>query len=108
VSSNKEKVTRPTHPLTPPHTDSSWHALDVQAVLSELDSDPKGGLSTEEAARRLEQYGPNTLVSVGQVPWYRVLLRQFIDVLIIPYSRFLTRHSLLLLEVVTLTMLNFL
>jgi Ca2+-transporting ATPase len=79
VSSNKEKVTQP----TPPLTHSSWHALDVQAVLSELGSDPKGGLSTEEAARRLGQYGPNTLVSVGQVPWYRVLLRQFIDILIV-------------------------
>ena len=83
MSSNEEKVKQPTHPLIHPPTHSPWHALDVQAVLSELDSDSKGGLSTEEAARRLGQYGPNTLVSVGQVPWYRVLLRQFIDVLII-------------------------
>ncbi len=83
MSSNEEKVTQPTHPLTPPPTHSSWHALDVQAVLSELDSDSKGGLSTEEAGHRLGQYGPNTLVSVGQVPWYRILFRQFIDILIV-------------------------
>ncbi|MFC1712921.1 cation-translocating P-type ATPase [Candidatus Poribacteria bacterium] len=62
---------------------SLWHTLDVQEVLSRLDADQEQGLSSEEAARRLQQHGPNAFESVGRVPWYRVLLRQFTDALII-------------------------
>ena len=60
-----------------------WHTLDVQEVISRLNTKPEKGLSREEAARRLQQHGPNAFESVGRVPWYRVLLRQFTDVLII-------------------------
>ena len=61
----------------------SWHALAVQEVLSQLNVDPKHGLSKEEAMRRLQQYGPNAFEVVGRTPWYRVLFRQFTDALII-------------------------
>ena len=60
-----------------------WHELDVEAVLSGLETHPEQGLSSGEAASRLQRYGPNTLTAVGQVPWYRVLFRQFTDALII-------------------------
>ncbi len=62
---------------------SLWHTLDVQEVLSRLSADSEHGLDKEEAARRLQKYGPNAFESVGRVPWYRVLLRQFTDTLII-------------------------
>ena len=35
------------------------------------------------SAQRLQQYGANTLQTVNRVPWYVVLVRQFIDVLIL-------------------------
>lgn len=40
---------------------SVWHALDIEKVLAELESDRSNGLSAQEAAQRLEQYGPNEL-----------------------------------------------
>lgn len=60
-----------------------WHTLDVQETTSRLNSDPKQGLTSEEAAKRLQQYGPNAFETVGHTAWYRVLFRQFTDVLII-------------------------
>jgi len=53
----------------------AWHAFDVKAVIENLQTDPHAGLSTAEATRRLEQYGPNTLKTVGKVPWYVVFAR---------------------------------
>ncbi len=60
-----------------------WHAKPVQAVLQMLKTDPKTGLSQAEADRRLGIYGPNRIEAVRKEKWYRILLRQFIDVLIL-------------------------
>ncbi|MDG4554955.1 MAG: cation-transporting P-type ATPase [Candidatus Competibacter sp.] len=58
-----------------------WHALAPDRVLRELDTAP-GGLSEEEAARRLELYGPNRLrPPQRRGPLVRFLL-QFHNVLI--------------------------
>lgn len=38
-----------------------WHALEVDKVLENLNSDRKTGLTGQEAAQRLAQYGPNEL-----------------------------------------------
>ena len=52
-----------------------WHALAGDAVMAELETD-SGGLTTEEAARRLLEYGPNSLTrNGGDGPW-RILWRQ--------------------------------
>ena len=60
---------------------ASWHAMPAEAVLSELESDA-GGLGDDEAARRLERYGPNTLPSGGGNEALKILLRQIRDPLI--------------------------
>jgi len=60
-----------------------WHSLDVQDVLSRLNVQTKQGLNADEAIRRIQQYGQNVFETAGTVPWYKVLLRQFMDVLII-------------------------
>jgi Ca2+-transporting ATPase len=60
-----------------------WHALDVKAVIEGLHTDPHTGLSKAEAARRLEQYGPNTLQTMERIPWYVVFGRQFLNGLIL-------------------------
>jgi hypothetical protein len=40
-----------------PKTACAWHALNVDADIAELQTEP-GGLSEPEARRRLETYGP--------------------------------------------------
>ena len=50
---------------------TDWHAREFAAVFSALESSPRG-ISTDEAASRLELYGPNQLL---QPPKQNVLLR---------------------------------
>lgn len=57
--------------------------MEPAAVADELGTDPTGGLSEAEAARRFDRYGPNVLEASGRTPWYVVLGRQFLDVLIV-------------------------
>lgn len=54
--------------------------MDISILLLSQLSD---GLSTQEAADRLQECGANALLATDKVPWYMVLLaRHFIDVLI--------------------------
>ncbi len=63
-------------------TNKMWHVRAVEAVTASLNTHRSRGLSSEEASRRLQEHGPNTLVVTGKVPWYIVFGRQFFDVLI--------------------------
>lgn len=56
---------------------------DSSEVAQRLGTDPLHGLSTQEAARRLAQDGPNALQSAPPVPAWRRLLAQFRDPLLI-------------------------
>ena len=60
-----------------------WHCVDADDVIQSMDTDVASGLSVEEAARRLQDAGPNVFKSTDEARWYRVLGRQFIDVLIL-------------------------
>ena len=74
----KQQETSPTEkPETP-----AWHSLDAEAAITRLRTDSRHGLSAEDAERRLQQHGLNTLESGRKVHWYTVLARQFADVLI--------------------------
>jgi P-type Ca2+ transporter type 2C len=42
------------------HQDQAWHALSDEDVLQEVESSTEG-LTEDEAARRLEEFGPNAL-----------------------------------------------
>ena len=55
----------------------------AQAAVDALTSDAERGLSSAEARARLEQYGPNELQSQPAPPWWRRLLEQFQDTLVI-------------------------
>jgi Ca2+-transporting ATPase len=57
--------------------------MTLELAGGELDTDLESGLTGEEAERRLERYGPNALEAGGRTPWYVVLGRQFVDVLIV-------------------------
>src|SRR5256886_8398712 len=59
-----------------------WHSLPADAVLRRLDASPLG-LDSQEAARRLARFGPNELVQTARVSPLRILLSQFVDVLVI-------------------------
>jgi len=59
-----------------------WHALPVEEVFARLKSQPDG-LSSEEAARRLAEYGPNELRAKEGISAWKLLLEQFSNVLII-------------------------
>ncbi len=67
----------------PDSTSIVAHREPAEAVVAALASDPKHGLSSAEARRRLEQYGPNELKSAPETPWWRRLLEQFQNVLVV-------------------------
>ena len=51
--------------------------------MANLRSDAARGLDGAEAKRRLEQYGPNQLKSAPETPWWKRLLEQFENFLVI-------------------------
>ena len=58
------------------------HARSVSSVAEALVTDPVVGLSTEEAARRLAQEGPNELARPTRPAYSRLALRQLADPLV--------------------------
>jgi Ca2+-transporting ATPase len=59
-----------------------WHTMAAADVLKELEVSSQG-LSREEAARRLERYGPNVLKEEKPISPWAILLGQFKNFLII-------------------------
>jgi Ca2+-transporting ATPase len=62
---------------------SMSHRQAADAVIAALGSDTARGLSQAEAGRRLERYGSNQLKSAPETPWWRRLLEQFQNFLVI-------------------------
>jgi Ca2+-transporting ATPase len=60
----------------------AWHTQTVEETLARLKSGPRG-LSSDEAAKRLEEVGPNELQAKSRVSPWTILLEQFQNVLII-------------------------
>lgn len=59
-----------------------WHSLTVEQTFDNLKSSPNG-LTAAEAAKRLNDFGPNELQASGRVSPFAILLEQFKNVLII-------------------------
>jgi Ca2+-transporting ATPase len=59
-----------------------WHSLTVEESLERLESGPRG-LTSDEAAQRLEKFGPNELQAAAHVSPWAILLEQFKNILII-------------------------
>jgi Ca2+-transporting ATPase len=59
------------------------HTKPADAVVQEIGSNATRGLNRAEAKRRLEQYGPNELKSAPEMPWWKRLIEQFQNVLVI-------------------------
>ncbi|HSQ17228.1 MAG TPA: cation-translocating P-type ATPase [Anaerolineales bacterium] len=74
-------------PIEPPL--ESWHALDADRILNELATPAEYGLSAEEAARRLVQYGPNQLAEAPGTTFLQMLwdqLNNFVVIMLIVAS----------------------
>jgi Ca2+-transporting ATPase len=57
--------------------EARWHHLETAEVTRLLDSDLRQGLSSDEAARRLKRFGPNTVSSREGIPEWKRFLFQF-------------------------------
>jgi Ca2+-transporting ATPase len=60
-----------------------WHALTSEETIHQLATPPDIGLTSEEAARRLEAYGPNQLTEAPGVTFWQMLFDQFNNFVVI-------------------------
>jgi P-type Ca2+ transporter type 2C len=60
-----------------------WHRLQAAEVLQELGSSAEKGLTADEAARRLREYGANELKRAHRVSAWEVFAAQFKNLLIV-------------------------
>lgn len=70
-----------THPTATTPVNTVHYQQTVDQVLTTLGSDPRHGLGSEEARRRLQRYGRNELPAPPAVPAWRRFLAQFQDTL---------------------------
>ncbi len=61
---------------------AEWYKRTVEETIDELKGSPEG-LSADEAQKRLAEYGPNELEEKGTRSWYRILLEQFAQTMVI-------------------------
>ncbi len=76
------------HQAIPPSPQSAlnhspWHVLSSGEVATHFAVDPDTGLTTEEAARRIAQYGLNEIRERPPRPLWRMFLDQFTDFMIL-------------------------
>src|SRR3954462_15825407 len=57
----------------------TWHVLTREGATHELQVEPERGLSSEEAAKRLQQYGPNRFAEAKTESRWHAFLRQYRD-----------------------------
>jgi Ca2+-transporting ATPase len=60
----------------------AWWNLSASETAEKLQTGP-GGLTSEESARRLQQYGPNELVETARTSALKIFLRQFLSLMVI-------------------------
>jgi Ca2+-transporting ATPase len=90
--------------------ESPYYELPGEQVAASLQVDPRRGLTSPEAATRLEQYGPNKFAEAKAEPRWRAFVRQYYDPMqivllvagvasIVPLAQYGTGIVLLLLTV---------
>ena len=62
---------------------AEWYQKEITEILKELNTDTVKGLSSNEAARRLTEVGPNELQAEDGISPWTILFEQFKNVLII-------------------------
>ncbi|CAM3409389.1 cation-translocating P-type ATPase [Halomonas lysinitropha] len=61
---------------------AEWHALSTEEALKRLDSSAEG-LDSREADDRLAEHGPNKLKQAESRPWWKRLMEQFNNILML-------------------------
>src|SRR3954466_16339044 len=56
-----------------------WHVLSLEGAVRELGVEPERGLTSEEAAQRVERYGPNKFTEAKAESRWHAFLRQYQD-----------------------------
>ena len=64
------------------NSNTQWHTLSTDDVLSRLQATPEG-LTKDEAVRRLAEHGLNELTAAHRISPWKLLFEQFKNVLII-------------------------
>jgi len=59
-----------------------WSALKIEQVIRDLKTDKSKGLSSQEATRRFEQWGPNQILKQKRASWLSIFISQFKSTLI--------------------------
>src|SRR3954466_5493132 len=57
----------------------AWHLLSRKSAVDELHVEPEQGLTSAEAAERLQRYGPNKFAEAESEPRFHAFLRQYRD-----------------------------
>ena len=78
-----KSLTDVTPPTSEKQTDLCWHALHSEEVLSTLKTSLKSGLTSEKAAERLKQYGPNQLQEAARPTFLKVVIHQLNNFIVI-------------------------
>jgi Ca2+-transporting ATPase len=73
---------RPPSPKENPDQ-ANWHTLSADQTLKQLATPSESGLTSEEAAKRLEAYGPNQLAEAPGVTFWQMLIDQFNNFVVI-------------------------
>jgi P-type Ca2+ transporter type 2C len=61
--------------------EKAWYQMEVDEAFESLKS-KRDGLTNEEAAKRLEEYGRNKIEEEGDTGWLKILIHQFINPLV--------------------------
>ena len=67
----------PQNPASASEDSKAWHHLHANDVVGLLEVDPQAGLSSEEAGRRRQLFGPNIVTARRGTPAWRLFLQQF-------------------------------
>jgi Ca2+-transporting ATPase len=57
----------------------TWHVLSTESAMQELHVERQRGLTNQEAAERLQRYGPNRFAEAKAEPRWHAFLRQYKD-----------------------------
>src|SRR5690606_25880600 len=73
----------PDQPSSDPDISTVWHALDLDNLLARLETSPQRGLTSEEAARRLERHGRSELREKPRPGFWQLVFNQLNNFVII-------------------------
>ncbi len=62
---------------------SQWHSRETQEVVSQVGVNPQKGLTEQEAQRRLDRYGKNSLVQPGEIRFWSIFLEEVTEPMIL-------------------------